>query len=1198
MASLVLGAIGTAIGGSFGGTLLGLSGATIGGMIGSAAGSVVDSLIVASLTPGQRVEGQRLDVLRVTSSTEGGTIPRLYGRMRIGGTIIWATDFREEVRTTTQGGGKGGGGGVTTTEYLYSCSFAVALCEGAITGIGRIWADAKPMDMTGVSWRWYPGDETQLPDSLIATLSAAGLAPAYRGTAYVVFEDLALERFGNRIPQLSFEVFRPLADPDTAEGLIRAVTLGPGTGEFALATSLVRRSGPDSGAENVNARADTPDLLVALDQLQAQLPLVESVSLMVGWFGSDLRAGACQIQPKVDAASKATTPEWSVAGLTRASAQVVWSHDGRPAWGGTPSDASVIEAIQELKARGLRVTFHPVILMDIPSGNTLPVPYSDSAATVGQPAYPWSGRITCSPAPGFAGTVDKTPAAAAQVAAFFEGDWGLRRMILHYAQLCATAGGVDAFLIGSDLPGLTTIRSGASSYPAVAALKALAAEVRTILGPGTRISYAAQGSEWCGHRPADGSSDVHFHLDPLWSDPDIDFVGLQCDWPLSDWRDGFDHRDAQQGWAGPHDRAYLQSNIAGGEGFDWVYASEEDRVTQLRTPITDSTYGKSWVFRSNDIRNWWANPHHDRPGGAERATPTAWVPQSKPLVLTSFGCPAVDRGANQPGATFDPKSPESRLPSFSRGWRDDAIQRSYLEALSGFWSDPANNPTSALTGQPMLDLAVCAARTWDARPHPAFPALGDLWPDAATWSLGPSLSGRLGSVSLAALVRDLCRSAGLAEDQIDTSGLWGQVEGLVIAGLDAPRATLTMLARHFGFDATESEGRIRFALRGKPSVARITSDPQAHGLGLLDWTDDGAPLDWSEGALPLIWLDGEGLPMGELVANLRGEALELTRAQESELPQALKWQIARSDADYDMTAVEARRITVASTRIAADSFPLAVPPEEAERRCRRALVEAWAGRETASFRLPPSQLALDPGDVLALDHDGRSLRFRITRIADSDSRLVEAVAEDREALDLAPGGAIAARLSRPITFAPPDLRFLDVPALTETDAAHQPLVAASTKPWPGNVALYASTGTDGFELLTLLPRRARIGRLLTGLPPGPLGRWDHATALDVVLDHGTLTSVTPLDLLAGANLLAIEGPSGWELLQARAATLIGPGQYRLRQLLRGQYGTEHAMGAGPGAPVVVIDAASSACPCPSPPSASREPSAPGLPHGP
>jgi hypothetical protein len=252
------------------------------------------------------------------------------------------------------------------------------------------------------------------------------------------------------------------------------------------------------------------------------------------------------------------------------------------------------------------------------------------------------------------------------------------------------------------------------------------------------------------------------------------------------------------------------------------------------------------------------------------------VPQSKPVIFTELGCPAVDRGANQPNVFFDPKSSESHLPHFSRGWRDDAIQRSYLEAMLGFWSDPANNPTSPLTGQPMLDLTDCAVWTWDARPHPAFPALSEVWADGPNWQLGHWLTGRLGAVSLPALVRDLCRSAGMTDAHIDTSGLWGQVEGLVIASLDAPRATLMMLARHFGFDATESEGRIRFALRGRAPVARITTDPQAAMSGVIDWTDQSAPLDWSDGALPLIWLDGDGMPMGALVANPRGEALELT----------------------------------------------------------------------------------------------------------------------------------------------------------------------------------------------------------------------------------------------------------------------------------------------------------------------------------
>ncbi|MFV0303600.1 MAG: hypothetical protein ACK5IP_22490, partial [Paracoccus sp. (in: a-proteobacteria)] len=203
MATLVLGAVGSAIGGAFGGAILGFSGAAIGGFIGSTIGSVVDSWIVSSLAPAQKIEGQRLDSLRITSATEGAIVPRLYGRMRIGGNIIWATDFREETKTTTQGGGKGGGGGrVQTTEYLYYASFAVALCEGRITGIGRIWADGKPLDMTGITWRWYPGNESQTPDPFIAAKMGASNTPAYRGTAYVVFEELALSTYGNRLPQL------------------------------------------------------------------------------------------------------------------------------------------------------------------------------------------------------------------------------------------------------------------------------------------------------------------------------------------------------------------------------------------------------------------------------------------------------------------------------------------------------------------------------------------------------------------------------------------------------------------------------------------------------------------------------------------------------------------------------------------------------------------------------------------------------------------------------------------------------------------------------------------------------------------------------------------------------------------------------------------------------------------------------------
>ncbi|SEL47587.1 baseplate multidomain protein megatron [Jannaschia helgolandensis] len=1168
MATLVLGAAGAAIGGSIGGAILGVSAATIGGFVGSTIGSVVDSWIISSLAPTQRIEGARMDNLRITSATEGAVIPRLYGRMRAGGNIIWATDFREETKTTTQGGGKGGGGGgkVKTTEYFYYASFAVALCEGPISGIGRIWADGKLLDTAGITWRWYPGDESQTADPFISAKMGVANTPAYRGTAYVVFEDLPLGNYGNRIPQLSFEVFRPLADPDTAEGLTQAVTMIPASGEFAYATQGIRKgSGGSSEPENLNALTDTADMVVALDRLRAMAPKVESVSLVVAWFGDDLRAGNCKVRPGVEVTAKSTTPSaWSVNGVSRASAFLVSRDDeDRPVYGGTPADFAVVQAIHEMKARGLRVTFYPFILMDVPPGNTLLNPYSDNAAEVGQPAFPWRGRISCSPAAGYTGTADKSATAESQVAALFgaatpssfnvsgqsvswtgpSGDWGLRRMVLHYAHLCVAAGGVDAFLIGTEMPGLTKIRSGAATYPAVQAYRDLLADVRSILGSGTKIGYAADWSEYFGHQPGDGSGDVFFHLDPLWADPEIDFIGIDNYMPLSDWRDGFEHADAAEGWPAIYDRAYLQGNIAGGEGFDWFYASAADRTAQVRTPITDGAAAKPWVFRYKDLRAWWLNPHYDRPGGVESGTPTAWVPQSKPIWFTELGCPAIDRGTNQPNVFFDPKSSESFTPHFSRGWRDDAIQRAYLEATYLWWGKPANNPLSSVYGGRMVHMPECAAWTWDARPYPFFPALTDVWTDGANWRLGHWLTGRLGAVSLAALVRHLCLRAVMPETRIDVTGIWGAVEGYAIGALESPRASITTLSRHFGFDAVETEGLIRFVMRGRAAAASVTHD--------------------------------------DLVAAREGDLLELTRAQETELPQALKWQVARADEDYDAALVEARRITVDTTRIASESFPMAVPPEEAERRCRRALMEAWTGRETAAFRLPPSRLALDPADVVTLEHDGRQIPLRLVSIADAEVRGIEAVRQDRATYDLPPGDPRAASLTRAVVFGAPDAVLMDLPQLTEDQPAHRPFVAAHAVPWPGVMAAFRSPSTDGFELLTTFGGRARIGTLVSDFFAGPTSRFDLGNALVIDLLSGTLESVTDLTLFGGANALAVESASGfWEIVQAGKADLIAPGRYSLTRLLRGQRGTEVAMAnpAVAGARVVVLDEALASLP--------------------
>src|SRR6185312_3098676 len=396
-----------------------------------------------------------------------------------------------------------------------------------------------------------------------------------------------------------------------------------------------------SQSENVHQLLGATDWQVAIDQLEAALPNAKSVSLIVSWFGTDLRAGACKLKPGVETRDKSTGPlQWSVAGVTRDSAYVISTRDGNAAYGGTPSDQTVVAAIRDLKARDINVTLTPFILMDVAEGNTLANPYGGTV----QPAYPWRGRITCHPAPGEAGTPDKTTPAAAQIAEFvgtaspanfsLAGDtvrysgpdeWSFRRMVLHQAYLAKAAGGVDAFVIGTELRGLTQVRSTADAYPFVAALIALAADVKSVLGPSTKVLYAADWSEYFGHQPADGSGDVYFHLDPLWSSADIDAIGLDVYWPLADWRDGRDHLDALAGASSTYDPSYLKANVQGGEGYDWYYASSADRNAQVRTPITDGS-GKPWVFRYKDILAWWSNEHFNRPGSIESASPTSWVP--------------------------------------------------------------------------------------------------------------------------------------------------------------------------------------------------------------------------------------------------------------------------------------------------------------------------------------------------------------------------------------------------------------------------------------------------------------------------------------------------------------------------------------------------------------------------------------------
>lgn len=191
MATLVLSTIGY------------LTSGPIGGAIGAVIGQQIDQNLL--FRPKAR-RGPRLGDLSVQTSSYGAEIPRIFGTMRVAGTVIWATDLAEHKSTS------GGKGQPRVTSYAYSASFAVALSARPVLAVGRIWADGKLLRGTAgdfksaTLFRLHQGQEDQDPDPLIVAAEGAGQAPAYRGIAYAVFENMSLEDFGNRIPSLTFEV--------------------------------------------------------------------------------------------------------------------------------------------------------------------------------------------------------------------------------------------------------------------------------------------------------------------------------------------------------------------------------------------------------------------------------------------------------------------------------------------------------------------------------------------------------------------------------------------------------------------------------------------------------------------------------------------------------------------------------------------------------------------------------------------------------------------------------------------------------------------------------------------------------------------------------------------------------------------------------------------------------------------------------
>lgn len=83
------------------------------------------------------IRAEKISDFTVNMAKYGAVVPEILGTTRIGGNIIYYDDFTAHEHSETQGGK--GGNKTITTNYTYTVAIIIALCEGEIAGINRVW---------------------------------------------------------------------------------------------------------------------------------------------------------------------------------------------------------------------------------------------------------------------------------------------------------------------------------------------------------------------------------------------------------------------------------------------------------------------------------------------------------------------------------------------------------------------------------------------------------------------------------------------------------------------------------------------------------------------------------------------------------------------------------------------------------------------------------------------------------------------------------------------------------------------------------------------------------------------------------------------------------------------------------------------------------------------------------------------------
>lgn len=407
-------------------------------------------------------------------------------------------------------------------------------------------------------------------------------------------------------------------------------------------------------------------------------------------------------------------------------------------------------------------------------------------------------------------------------------------------------------------------------------------------------------------------------------------------------------------------------------------------------------------------------------------------------------------------------------------------------------------------------------------------------------------------VTLATIVRDLCREDGLSDGQFNVTDLETTTVQGVMFDQQPARDSIKLLAQAYLFDAGEHDGQIVFVRRLGAPVATIAED------------DLGAESD-----------PGKQQPR-----------LNETIVQDTETPAMVEVKFYDKARDYQQGTQSNKRISLPRATVDAHgklaiSLPIVMTADEAAQIAQRILYDLWISRRQFKFSTGIRHSRLDPTDVFQFDYKGKTFEGRMVR-ADAGAGCAldfQGVSHDGEIYTSliagAPGtGFLGGTLAQ---YDPTQLILLDIPLLRDVDA--------NSEGSGFYFALGNFGGTWRGAIILRSPDNASWVTVAGGNSASPWGRatnalgdfsgvwgWDNENTLTVrMVGSGAPVTDSELNVLDGANACALIKSNGdVEILQFVNATDNGDGTFTLSRLLRGQRGTEWAVAGHAAGEVFVM----------------------------